>query len=346
MQRRSGLDGLRGIAALMVLIHHAAPQTGGFTLFASGYLAVDLFFMLSGFVIASAYEDRFANGMTAAMFGRARLVRLYPVMAIGIFLGAASALKVGADVEHVLMRLPAQLLFIPIFAGALGVFALNGVQWSLFFELFANGVHFVAFRRMSTGMLIGATAAACLWMALTANAYQWFGTGDIGTNFAGGFPRVLFSYSAGVLMFRLRQEYGLKCPQVSAPILFMLLLLALIFADSAKHLFAAWQVDFLVVTIVLPPLLFATIDARVDVALEPGMLLLGAMSYPLYAVHLPILTLVHVLLPDPGFRSFAVAVTLALAMAYLLSKWLKPGAKRQWRGRATKSENLPARLLN
>ena len=82
--RFSTLDGLRGVAAIMVLLYHCdqmAPR---------GYLGVDLFFTLSGFVIARAYGDRLASGMPVGRFVALRLVRLYPMYFVGGLLGIVS----------------------------------------------------------------------------------------------------------------------------------------------------------------------------------------------------------------------------------------------------------------
>ncbi len=77
------LDGLRGVAALCVVQTHTQDLLLGDTL-PTAYLAVDLFFLLSGFVLAHAYEERLRQGMTLHRFMLARLVRLYPLYLAGI----------------------------------------------------------------------------------------------------------------------------------------------------------------------------------------------------------------------------------------------------------------------
>src|ERR1700761_6004380 len=77
------LDGLRGVAAIAVMLHHFRPLTAPW-LFAHGYLAVDLFFLLSGFVIAHAYDARFRKGLGVPAFLVIRLIRLWPMIAFGV----------------------------------------------------------------------------------------------------------------------------------------------------------------------------------------------------------------------------------------------------------------------
>ena len=86
------LDGLRGVAALMVVWFHV------FEAFATshvdqrinhGYLAVDFFFVLSGFVIGYAYDDRWGR-MTYRDFFMRRLIRLHPMVVMGMLIGAAA----------------------------------------------------------------------------------------------------------------------------------------------------------------------------------------------------------------------------------------------------------------
>jgi peptidoglycan/LPS O-acetylase OafA/YrhL len=81
------LDELRGIAALAVCLFHIGTRATGVQLFPNGYLAVDFFFMLSGFVLAEAYQrlgrTGAGGGMDWAGFARRRLVRMAPVAVLG-----------------------------------------------------------------------------------------------------------------------------------------------------------------------------------------------------------------------------------------------------------------------
>ena len=86
--RYATLDGLRGVAAVLVLCYHTHVFPGSAAIAPHGYLAVDFFFMLSGFVIASAYQEKLKAVFTVPDFVMQRVIRLYPVALVGILLGA------------------------------------------------------------------------------------------------------------------------------------------------------------------------------------------------------------------------------------------------------------------
>lgn len=86
------LDGLRGVAAMIVVAFHLfetySPGVTG-QILNHGYLAVDFFFVLSGFVIGYAYDDRWGKGMGTWTFFKRRLIRLHPLLIMGTLVGAA-----------------------------------------------------------------------------------------------------------------------------------------------------------------------------------------------------------------------------------------------------------------
>lgn len=122
------LDGLRGVAALMVICYHAfeafavnpVRQT-----FNHGYLAVDFFFILSGFVIGYAYDDRWKMSMTTKDFIKRRIIRLHPMVIVAAIIGAASFVIQGSvmwdgspvSFGNVLIAMILTMLMIPAFPG-------------------------------------------------------------------------------------------------------------------------------------------------------------------------------------------------------------------------------------
>jgi len=135
------LDGLRGIAALSVVVLHCYRYFGDFT-WSSAALAVDLFFVLSGFVLAYAYEAKLPTASGA--FLKARLIRLYPLYLVGTLLGMIEALatmKYGGpaamDRATFWTSLPFSLAMLPT---PWQMYPFDGVMWSIFFELFINAV--------------------------------------------------------------------------------------------------------------------------------------------------------------------------------------------------------------
>lgn len=155
------LDALRGVAALAVLVLHMPPLTG---LVFHAYLAVDLFFIMSGFVIAHAYERRLLAGWSPGDFIRTRVVRLWPLYLLGTAVGAAVFAGVAGDavgfaVLGVLVA--AAVVMMPLPLGAeVQIFDLNRPAWSLFFEMVANVLYAAFARACPTGCSWGSSAWA------------------------------------------------------------------------------------------------------------------------------------------------------------------------------------------
>lgn len=163
------LDGLRGVAALLVIWYHvfegfAFAGGGTITTINHGYLAVDFFFMLSGFVISYAYDDRLGKSMTLKNFFKRRLIRLHPMVVMGTLIGIVFYLLQGSvrwDGTQVPISLIAfaavmGMLFIPVIPGAPydirgngEMFPLNGPSWSLFFEYIGNILYALFIQRFS-----------------------------------------------------------------------------------------------------------------------------------------------------------------------------------------------------
>ena len=175
------LDGLRGVAALTVVCFHLFEAYATSHLdqrINHGYLAVDFFFILSGFVVGYAYDDRWTK-MTVREFLTRRLVRLQPMVVIGALIGAVMFYTQGCPVWDVsavpvAMLLVATLMnafMIPATPGAeiRGVgemYPLNGPAWSLFFEYIGNVLYALFIRRLSTRALAVLVAAAGCGLAV------------------------------------------------------------------------------------------------------------------------------------------------------------------------------------
>ena len=157
------LDGLRGVAAVFVAMRHIAFFKA--LNIHGGYMAVDLFFVLSGFVIAHAYERRFERGLTAGRFLASRYLRLWPVYALGAVLGliaaAAHALP-GRDNltgAEVLRTAPFALAMLPGPHIKPMLYPVNSVAWSLALELLINAAYAFAWRPLKDSRILAATLA-------------------------------------------------------------------------------------------------------------------------------------------------------------------------------------------
>lgn len=331
--RLGGLDLLRGIAALSVMMLHADNVFPQITLpFAKAYLAVDFFFMLSGFVLTRTYYDRFTLGLGAGRFMVMRVKRLWPTIAVGAVLGAVSHASVYAP-QELTMLLVLNLALLPCVT-AVGLFPLNGVIWSIFFELVANFVHARLLARLSSQLLL----AICVLMAavmtlvavnLTANGAPSWDVGSLTGNFVAGVPRVMLSYTIGSLLYlRLGDRPRSGIPAWLAPIF----LLAVLFAGRDA---SGWQFDLVFVVVVCPLVLIAGLSSYAWAG--PLERVSGDLSFPLYAVHMPVLALTaSAKLPwflGPPLAIAVAALTLWLTrqdISRLFSRWRAGHQPRRW----------------
>jgi len=315
--RLEGLDLLRGMAALMVVfLHLPIANTLQNWPFFKSYLAVDLFFMLSGYVLTRTYHPRFVAGLGAGRFMAKRVRRLWPVIAIGTVLGLVSQLTF-RPLEDGLLLFALQLAIIPYFAGT-AVFPLNGAIWSIFFELFANLVHGTVLWRLSRAALLRLAAAMIVITILAAEAFGNFDVGSYASNFAFGFPRVLLSYSAGCWLYlTFRDQPPFRVSAWVAPIA----LISFVIVGWGMGL-TGWLFDLLFVVVLCPLVILAGLG-------ETGHMrklgaIAGDLSFPLYAVHVPIIIMVA----SAGWH-WTVAPPLAIAFAWLVSLVTGPRASLQ-----------------
>ena len=317
------LDGLRGFAALAVLVLHLPPLSG---FVVHGYLAVDLFFIMSGFVIAHAYEERLLGGWSPGAFIRARVIRLWPLYLLGTAIGAGVFATVAGDPGGyaALAALAAAAVFlIPLPLGPeVQVFNLNRPAWSLFFEMVANLLYALFAARLSNRVLaalagLGAVAlAACV---LTA------GTGSLGhhaESFAGGAARIAFGFPVGVLLYRAHRAGKLTRRLPALPIFGVLV--ALLALPDIK----GWNgvVDLAVVLVAFPALVAASVTARVSDRTGRICAFLAALSYPLYILHGPIVMGFGQMLGE-SLASVLAGGAVSVLAAYVAGRWYDAPAR-------------------
>ena len=313
------LDGLRGVAALVVILYHifegyAFASNGTIDTLNHGYLAVDFFFILSGFVIGYAYDDRWGKGLTMKNFFKRRLIRLHPMVIMGAVLGVVTFYLQGCvqwDGTHiaismVMLSLLCTMFFIPAMPGV-GyevrgngeMFPLNGPCWSLFFEYIGNILYALFIRRLSNKAL--AVLVAVLGVALTLFAVlDISGYGNIGVgwtldgvNFAGGTLRMLFPFSMGMLLSRNFKPVKLKGAFWICTII-MIALFAVPYLEGAKPFCVNGAYEVFCVIVAFPILVWlgasgTTTDKKSTVICK----FLGDISYPVYVVHYPIMYLFY-----------------------------------------------------
>lgn len=306
------LDGLRGIAAIMVVWYHifegfaTSPTDQNFN---HGYLAVDFFYILSGFVIAYAYDDRWKTSMTISSFFKRRLIRLHPMVIIGAILGVISYCLQGCtkwdgtqvSLPYIALALLANLILLPVMPGSRAevrgngeMYPLNGPSWSLFFEYIANILYALFIHRLSTKALSGLVCISGIGLAGFAIAnlsgYHHLGVGwslsDY--NLLGGFLRVVFSFSAGLLIARLFK------PANSIPGIFwvcsgiIIVLLSLPYIGAESYPWINGLYDSVCVLFVFPWLVYFGASGKVTGNVSSRIYrILGDLSYPLYIIHYP-----------------------------------------------------------
>ncbi len=309
-QRFMALDGLRGVAALLVAAFHTrtAFQINPID---HGYLAVDFFFMLSGFVVAHAYEERLRNGMSFRRFAVARAVRLYPMIALGVLLGTfAAALTWPVPITTVLGAGAAAALVLPIPMRGLAVHLLWPIDppaWSLFWEIAINGVFALFLFRLRAVGLATLTLISALALLLTARHFHSLEVGYIWSNLWGGLSRVLFGFVVGVALSRIHRARGLPVVRTNIWILSAVLLGCLAFPLSAhKDIF-----DLVAVLVLFPIIVVAGVSTSAEGALWQWS---GRISYPLYLIHAPMLVFFALAVAGRSSSEREAASVVALAL--------------------------------
>jgi peptidoglycan/LPS O-acetylase OafA/YrhL len=266
----AGLDGIRGLAALVVMARHTSVFWG-FRL-PHSHLAVDVFFLLSGFVIAHSYEAKLAQGRLGPVgFMGLRLLRLYPMYALAVLLNGTWRLASPADVVR-------ELLFIP--TSGEEIFPLVFVAWSLFYELVVNAMYAFARPALTTRRLFGVAAACFVAVCVTGVHDGTFDFGWTGSlpGMVEGCARATFGIFLGLALFRCRERLWRVLPALPAGAA-IAAVVALLCAPSVGR---EWAFDAM--ALVLFPAL-VLIAARTEPPAARVMFLLGAVSYPMYLLH-------------------------------------------------------------
>lgn len=340
------LDGLRGIAAIFIIQRHAEDLLGN--ALPSSYLGVDLFFALSGFVLAHAYGASLAESRISPLqFMKARLLRLYPLYAIALALVTAyyihmyhAGLPVMAD-EHVI---PSELLL----AFATGLFFLPSPvtisfnaalflvhpAWSLFNELVANFVYAMRGERATLLQVGIVVAISAVLLVIAALQFERLHAGFRWHEMYAGMARVFFSFSVGMLIYRYRRKMPVMRP-VQALFCLGILMLVLAFPTPRDW---RWIFDLLVVFFVWPILLYWASAIVPGPKTSSVANFLGVASYAVYVLHTPLLDWAHVIAPgitNSGMMPFSgiALVTLIVVISWCVTIWLDQPIQKRFKRR-------------
>lgn len=368
------LDGLRGVAAILVLFYHifegfsfAEVQNkagdGIITTLNHGHIAVDFFFILSGFVISYAYDDRWKKMSTWQFFKR-RLIRLHPMLIMGAIIGFAAFAFVGFErwnvneeataTGWVMIAMMLTMFMIPAVPGIPyevrgngEMFPLNGPTWSLFFEYIGNILYALFMRRISTKLLT-------VFTVLLGIAHAWFFIGNasgydsIGVGWAineenfligGGLLRMLFPFSMGMLLARTFKPRKIKgafwiC-SITLTVLFSVPYIASTCSISLNSLY-----EFVCIALLFPVIVWigACGSAGSGITSKANRIL-GDISYPLYIVHYPIMYVFYAWLIEKKYYTLGdcwetalLVVISSILLAFLCLKFYDEPVRR-WLGK-------------
>ncbi|GAB3800525.1 acyltransferase [Spirosoma humi] len=284
------LDGLRGVAALAIVIFHfmewVYPDASQ-NFIAHGFLAVDFFFCLSGFVIGYAYDDRIRQVGLAAFFTM-RLIRLHPLVLFGSVVGLLGylfdpfAAQPGlVDRATLLLTFLCSICLIPLpilKERAFNLFSFNAPAWSLFWEYVANIIYALVLYRVSRRYLSILIVLAAVTLCLVSYRAGNLLGGWTGSNFWDGGARIAYSFLVGLFIYRanwiLKNNLGFLGISV-------LLVLAFLMPYTRWN----WLTEPLIVLVYFPVLIAAGAGATLSRGLEKLCVFLGKLSYPLYMTH-------------------------------------------------------------
>ncbi|WP_347053016.1 acyltransferase family protein [Flavobacterium olei] len=284
------LNGLRGIAAFAVVIFHFMEwiyTDPGKNFIGHGFLAVDFFFCLSGFVIGYAYDDRIKK-MGLRNFFLARIIRLHPLVLAGSILGLLAFLldPFGGHLElyssaKIALTFICSIFLIPLPVIAdrgFNLFSLNAPAWSLFWEYVANVVYAFILYRTGRSYLILLTI-----ISAGAICYVGYTSGNLlggwsGPTFWDGCARISYSFLAGLLIYRSNWIVKNRLGFIGLTIL---LLMAFVIPFSKWN----WILEPLVVLFYFPLLVSLGAGAVLKPQLKKFCVFSGNISYPLYMTH-------------------------------------------------------------
>lgn len=352
------LDGLRGVAALMVVAFHImeASATSHFDqIINHGYLAVDFFFMLSGFVIGYAYDDRW-NIISVKDFFKRRLIRLQPMVVVGMIIGATCFYFQECPWWPNIHEVPVwkTLLFmligftlIPVtpsmdIRGWSEMHPLNGPGWSLFFEYIANilyGLFIRKFPKILLGIFVFAAGAYLLHFALTNPTGDMAGGWSLDTvQMNIGFARLLFPFFGGLLLFRMHKKATIKHGFIYSSLV-LIILFSLPRFGTKDTLWMNGLYESIVIMVFFPVVvLIGAADITENASVKKVCKFLGEISYPIYMVHYPFIYMYTAWVLNnkvPLSNIFPMALLTfvsSVAVAYAALKWIDEPV-RKWLGK-------------
>lgn len=329
-----GLDAIRGVLAILVMLRHITVFVEP-VFFQETYLAVDIFFLLSGIVVCQAYEDKLLSSkITAGRFLLLRLIRIWPLYFLGLvisFIAIVISPTHQSSISHGALYFGLGLVFLPNPMLFNILYPLNPPAWSLFLELVANAVYGFFVRRLRTKVLLWVilTNAIILFFIAFLSDWHHFDIGFTLEYLPISFARVGYSFFLGVAMYRVFASKprevitGIRANLLAGFILY--LISAILLTSEPSGL---WRgcFDFVCVTLVFPCLIYISLFCNVTSRFKTVARFLGLTSYAVYVIHVPVseifqsinrrfaLGLIEASTPWGGLLLCLVVIALAYAL--------------------------------
>lgn len=356
------LDGLRGVAAVIVVAFHifeAQSNSHYDQIINHGYLAVDFFFVLSGFVIGYAYDDRWGK-LTIGGFFKRRLQRLQPMVVMGMLIGALCFYfgdsVLWPTIHNVpiwkmllIMLIGFTLIPVPIewdIRGWQEMHPLDGPGWSLFFEYIANILYAVGFRKLPKAaltILVLISAGVLVQYAVTCKSGDMTGGWSLNEEqLRIGFTRLMYPFFAGLLLSRV-----VKPGNIKNAFLYCSILLAIIFMipriGDAQQNWMNGLYESLSIILAFPLVVYLGASGTIKGIRENKICqFLGEISYPIYITHYAFIYLYTAWASDHhnaafgqkfgyGLLTFSVSILFGYVSLKYYDEPVRAWLKRKWK---------------
>ncbi len=283
------LNGLRGVAAICVMVFHRSEWFGPRFLMPGAYLAVDFFFILSGFVIGHAYADRMGGELGFGPYFQRRLIRLLPMTVVGALLGAVVFFidHRGRNLGHLLLDTVATMLTLPTPWNS-GNWRLDPSLWSLFYELIVNVIF---------GLVIATLGGRRLWpfvcvlgvLFLLIYPQEYLHDAGFSREFGGCLVRATLLFFFGVLLDSLHRKSVFRWMRIGLVVGSTVVVASFMFdPDTANGSIARLGV----VLVLYPLVILGAANHEPKGRLRRAASFGGDISYPLYVLHFPLLAMI------------------------------------------------------
>jgi peptidoglycan/LPS O-acetylase OafA/YrhL len=341
------LDGLRGVAAVIVVAFHIfeAHSTSPLEqIINHGYLAVDFFFVLSGFVIGYAYDDRW-HKISITDFFKRRLVRLHPMVIMGTIIGAIGFYFQGGALWPAISSVPVWKMLLVMLIGftmfplptSMDIrgwfesYPLNGPAWTLFYEYIANILYAVVIRKFSKtalAILVFIAGCALIHLAVTGGQGDLIGGWSLEpAQLRIGFTRLMYPFFAGLLLSRAAKLTYIKNAFLWCSLL-IIVVLSIPRIGGSTHLWMNGLYEALIIIFIFPLIVYMGASGHVKGKYANRLCkFLGDISYPIYIIHYPLIYIYTAWVHDNkvslrnGWPFGSLVLISAIMIAYVCLKF-------------------------